>query len=274
MSERFDSRRIQASISQDIVERLDSLEVLARVDSTNDYLLRRRAPAPGQFRVAVTGHQTAGRGQFQRSWESPPGGGLCMSIAYTFSRKAKALSALSLALGVAAAQYLVGLGIADACLKWPNDIIASDGKLGGILVEIRGAGSGKAAVVAGIGLNLDLQGSLEHLERSSSVGRIVDVRQCLGRSLPPSDLAAGVADSLMHATISFDAHGFSAFRDTWNRVDWLRGREVRVDTAAALIAGVACGVDDDGALLVKTSQGVHRVTSGRVAIPECEGSAA
>ncbi len=101
MTKGFDAEKIRDDLSAELIDRLDGLQVFSRIDSTNSHLLRERPPAMGRFHVAIANHQTMGRGQFRRAWESPPHTGLCMSVAYTFARKPRRFAALSLALGTA-----------------------------------------------------------------------------------------------------------------------------------------------------------------------------
>jgi BirA family biotin operon repressor/biotin-[acetyl-CoA-carboxylase] ligase len=119
---------------------LDILEVFSEIESTNSYLLGEACPPAGRFRVALTENQTAGRGRMDRSWYSPPSTGLCMSMAYTFRSLPENIPSLSLAIGIGIAQALERLAIRDVGVKWPNDIVARGGKLGGSISRIASAG--------------------------------------------------------------------------------------------------------------------------------------
>ena len=96
-------------------------------------------PPPGgrPFRVAIADQQTAGRGRHYRRWVSPPGAGLYMSFAYSFEDPPENLPSLTLAIGVGVIAALQEFNIEGVSLKWPNDIVALDGKLGGILTEFQ-----------------------------------------------------------------------------------------------------------------------------------------
>ncbi|NIQ54189.1 MAG: biotin--[acetyl-CoA-carboxylase] ligase, partial [Gammaproteobacteria bacterium] len=110
--------------------------VLETVDSTNRYLLDAGAPAGSRLRACVAGAQTAGRGRRGRQWVSPPGANLYLSVSRTFAGGTDPVRGLSLAVGVAVAEALEGLGVTGLALKWPNDIQLAGRKLGGILVEL------------------------------------------------------------------------------------------------------------------------------------------
>ena len=164
---RPDAGEIRRFLGEAALARLEELEVFARIDSTNTYLLAQAAPAPGRFRVAMADEQTAGRGRQSRRWISPPGAGLYLSLAYTFVHVPRQLPALTLALGVGVIAALESYGDAAYQLKWPNDIIARDAKLGGILTEARSTAGDGVTVVAGVGLNVDLPADMEALTDST-----------------------------------------------------------------------------------------------------------
>ena len=124
----IDATTIHDSLDRDVAARMDQLDVFDEIDSTNSYLLQQPAPGPGRHRVAVADHQTAGRGRHSREWISAPGSSLCLSVAYTFDGQPENLPGLTLAIGVAARDALSVAGVDNVLLKWPNDLVADDGK--------------------------------------------------------------------------------------------------------------------------------------------------
>ena len=134
-------------------ERIESIDWFESLDSTNDYLLAAPKPAPSMARVALADEQTSGRGRGDKRWVSAAGGGLWMSIAYTFAPTPPALSTLTLAIGSDIAHCLGEFGAGGIMLKWPNDLMLDHRKLGGILVETRTAAA-SSTIVCGIGINL------------------------------------------------------------------------------------------------------------------------
>ena len=257
----LDAERIREPFTD--VPRLDGIEVFAEIGSTNDYLLAQPRPKVGRCRVALANHQTAGRGRMDRTWESPPSSGLYLSLAYTFARGANGLSGLTLALGIGVAEALERLGIDGIGLKWPNDIIARDGKLGGILTETRSAPDG-ATVVAGIGVNVDFRGDGDRALESSSIGRIVDLAACTDDVPSRESLAVTTIEILLETLARFDSHGFAPFAAAWQRYDWLRGQTITVDTGSEVVAGSVDGIDSDGALLLRDGDERRSIVSGSV----------
>lgn len=263
---RIEVSRIREHLSERTSARLHVLEAFASIDSTNTYLMSQAAPPPGRFRVAVAGEQTKGRGRHNREWVSKQGAGLYLSFGYTFSSLPAHLPGLTLALGVGVVDALTSLGVDGVSLKWPNDIVARDGKLGGILTEIQSSSRAGAAVIAGIGLNLDLPDDLDIGQRAGWAHRPVDMKT-LTRQPPATDELAGVIVESMYAThVGFEKNGFESFVDDWREHDWLLGRSVTVDTPERQISGTAAGVDHDGALLVETGGNRMRVVSGSVVL--------
>ena len=159
-SEPLAAERIQEKLAPDVRLRVRSLEVAWSVGSTNTVLLSRPNPPNGSSEVMLAEFQTAGRGRRGRAWLAPPGGAICLSLSWTFRDVPADLSALGLVIGVCELRALHRLGVSGAKLKWPNDLLADERKLGGILIELRAETDGPACVVIGIGLNVALGASL------------------------------------------------------------------------------------------------------------------
>ena len=263
----LDADAIRLFAGEFTVERFAGLHVFAEIDSTNSFLMQQPGPHPGELSLAVTTNQTAGRGRHGKTWHSPPGSGLCLSAAYTFASEPQNLPALTLALGLGVVDALEELGIDGVQLKWPNDLVALDGKLGGILTERQQRTTGSVTVVTGIGLNLDLTDVDDFGAEADWARRVVDLKS-LCEQVPQRERIAGVlATRLLQAFVEYESNSFARFIEPWSRRDWLFGRKITVDTANGPIAGVGAGVAADGALLVSTpGSGVRRVTSGSIVV--------
>lgn len=263
----LDADLIRESMGEAAAARLSGFDAFTEIESTNSYLMQLDSPPPGRFRIAATTNQTMGRGRHGRTWQSPPGSGLCLSIAYTFGIQPQNLSTLTLAIGIGVIDAIEHAGVSGVQLKWPNDLIADDGKLGGILTESKSPASGPVTVVTGVGLNMDL-GDVSKLElESGSVRRVADLARFTATLPKYEDLAAHLIDSLCATFVDFEADGFDRYAERWGERDWLFGRNLVVDTQQRQVAGTGAGIADDGALLVDTGKGgVHRITSGSVVL--------
>jgi BirA family biotin operon repressor/biotin-[acetyl-CoA-carboxylase] ligase len=235
------------------------LELIDECESTNAVLAGRAAAGAPSGTAVVCELQRAGRGRRGADWYSGLGTSLTLSVLWRFGR-GTSLSGLPLAIGVACARALEALGASDVGLKWPNDIVRGDGKLGGILVEVSGDGS--SAAVIGVGINVRLPGAAKR-----AIGRpVADLGG--GHEAPPRNaLAARLLAEIADAARAFEREGFGAFRDEWLRRHAWQGRRVRVlAPSQRTVDGVAAGVADDGALIVETPRGPERFHSAEVSL--------
>jgi BirA family biotin operon repressor/biotin-[acetyl-CoA-carboxylase] ligase len=236
------------------------VRVLGRCASTNTLLLAAPLTRPV---LLATDVQTAGRGRRGRRWHSPPGCGALFSLGLPLRRPVRELSGLSIVAGVAAVRALRELGAARVALKWPNDLLVEGAKLGGILAETRARGAGSAAVI-GIGLNHRRAPGL-----SARLRRGVAALEDWLAPLPARNAVIGaVARSVLAALREFDAAGLEPFRGDWERMHAYAGQRLRVRLAdGRVLAGVASGLEADGALRLHTRGGMRAVRSGRVLLP-------
>ncbi|MDH4108805.1 MAG: biotin--[acetyl-CoA-carboxylase] ligase [Gammaproteobacteria bacterium] len=246
-------------------DRLEALELFAEIDSTNRHLLAARRPAGDRLRVAIAGRQSAGRGRHGRRWVSDPEAGLWMSVAASFAVLPQNPAAITLAAGAAVARALTGLGVAGIGLKWPNDLVVADAKLGGILVESTLTGGG-ATFVCGLGLNT-------RLPREALPGdgdfRPVALDSLLDAAPEPLQLAAPMIEALCEAFDAARANRLAGLLALWRDYDRLRGRAVTVADAGRTQSGIASGIADDGALLLQSGDALTRVVAGtlRLQVP-------
>jgi BirA family biotin operon repressor/biotin-[acetyl-CoA-carboxylase] ligase len=269
---RLDAVRIREPIGTALGPHLESLEVFAELDSTNSYLLAQATPPPGRFRVALAENQTAGRGRMGRRWESPPSSGICLSMSYTFRNASRSLSALTLAIGVGLAELIEELGVRGIGLKWPNDLILRNGKLGGILVEMRHGSAAPPTVVVGLGLNVDLHGEDSAKVPPSRLGPVIDLASCTEDLPSRSSLSARLIERLFNTLAEFDADGFERFHAAWPAYDWLRGQNICVESESGEDTGMCQGIDSDGALILHNIDGRKRILSGSIYLAGQAGS--
>lgn len=204
--------------------------------------------------------QTAGRGRVGHAWASPPGN-LFLSVVLP-PPVDRPITLLPLLVGVAVAEAAREWGV-PAQLKWPNDVLAADRKLGGVLVESSSDGQGAPAIVAGIGVNLLLDAErLEEPLRSA----VTSVRS-LGIDPPsPDEAAAAVLARLVVWYHAFVAVGGEPLRAAWRAlaVDWW-GHAVQAGSGGAAVRGIVRDIDDRGALVLETDGGQRvAVMSGEV----------
>jgi BirA family biotin operon repressor/biotin-[acetyl-CoA-carboxylase] ligase len=236
------------------------LQVRWSIDSTNSELLRRTTPPRGAS-VLLAEHQSAGRGRRGRSWASPLAAHLYLSVARHFSGGLARLGGLSLVAGVAVAEALHALGFYAARLKWPNDLVVDDRKLGGLLVEGGGEHGGPVRAVIGLGLNVRMPDAF-----AARIDQPWIDLQGLGAVPSRNVVAARVLQSLLPALDAFDADGLAPFLPRYAALDALAGRRLEIRNGEESFAADHAGIADDGALCVRVGDTLRRVHAGEVSV--------
>jgi len=209
--------------------------------------------------VVAAEQQTAGRGRRGTTWESPPGAGLYFSLiarsAHVPSPQPQALSLITLAAGVGVRDGVAAATGLAPDLKWPNDLLVNGRKLAGILAEGQAIGTPQQAVIIGVGLNVQPAAYPPDVSRRATslegeLGRPVDRDELL------SALLAGLGDRLARLEQSpgdiLQAWRAASPSASGTRVEW-DGRH-----------GTTAGIDDSGALLIRTTTGTERVIAGEL----------
>ena len=151
MDDKLDKKMILQSIEQGLFG--GGVHLFDSIDSTNDWSLAEIGRGRALPFVCLAEHQSRGRGRRGRHWLSPPGANINLSLAWHFGLSPNSLGVLPLALGVAVKRALQAIGINDAWVKWPNDVLIDDRKIAGILVETRDVHTDACSAVIGIGVN-------------------------------------------------------------------------------------------------------------------------
>jgi BirA family biotin operon repressor/biotin-[acetyl-CoA-carboxylase] ligase len=244
----------------------------AITSSTNDRAAELAIAGAHEGTWVMADEQSAGRGRRGRAWASPPGAGLYVSIVFRPQRDqhADATSLLTLMAGVAAARGVRAASGLQPTLKWPNDLVIEPGsvsagaptstsrfrKLAGILAEASATGGELQFIILGIGINLtpaayppDVAARATSIE--GELNRPADRAQVLIEML--AALATG-RRQLLEGRAAEVLHAWRALSPS------CPGRRVRWQSQV----GTTAGIDDTGALLVKTPSGVERIIAGEV----------
>jgi BirA family biotin operon repressor/biotin-[acetyl-CoA-carboxylase] ligase len=232
--------------------------------STNDIAAARADAGAPEGTTVIAAAQSSGRGRLGRTWFSPPGAGLYMSI---ILRSRKAAPYVTLAAGVAVAEGVRRATGLPLEIKWPNDVVtpgasgpARRRKIAGILAEGSSSADGLDYVVLGIGVNLSPAAyPREIADRASSIeselGRAIEAGPILGEIL-----AAFAAE--WPALAAGDA---AALLSRWRTLSpSSAGTAVECESGNGRLHGIAAGIDDTGALLVRIADRVERIVAGEV----------
>jgi BirA family biotin operon repressor/biotin-[acetyl-CoA-carboxylase] ligase len=238
------------------------------IDSTNRYLLDQAREGAPHGVVAVADHQTAGRGRLGRAWEAPPGSNLLVSILLRLDLPAGSRHLASAAVALSAAAVIRGEVGVDTGVKWPNDLLAPDGrKLAGVLAEADLAAPpehGFPPIVVGIGINVGWPLSDDDLPEEL-VGAATSLQQETGRFVDRSALLYGLLAGLDFRIAQLSspegrANVAAEFRERCVTI----GSPVRVELAGGQLEGTATDVTEEGHLVVTTAAGPKTVVAGDV----------
>ena len=227
--------------------------VLARTDSTNAEAMRL---APGLSGPAwiMTHDQYGGRGRRGREWVMPAG-----NFAATLVLRPKGGAAMAAQLSFVAALALYD-ALGDACgpaarlaIKWPNDVLLNGGKVAGILLESAGSGAEMSAVAVGIGVNLAAAPDSGAVE--SGAVTPVSVKAETGYAVAPEEFLDLLAPAFARWLAQIETYGFAPIRNAWLARAAKLGEPIIARTGTAETRGVFEGIDEAGALILKTPAG-------------------
>lgn len=260
--EPWNQDRLFEGVAPDLRSLIARLAIEGVITSTNDVVAALLREDPAGAVVCVAEEQTAGRGRRGRSWFSPWGRSFYGTVGWVFPEGISALEGLSLAVGVAVVRALARYGVQGVGLKWPNDIVVGEAKLGGILIEVQAEAGGPCQAIIGLGLNLSLPpGSSAMLERA-----VTDVSSLTGCNVERNRLGGLIIEEMLRLLRDYAQRRFASVRQEWQALDALYGHPVVVTGVVQGISGVGRGVDDHGALLVETADGVRLVQAGEVSL--------
>ena len=239
------------------------LHFTASTTSTNtDAMTAARNGAP-HGSVYFADEQTAGRGRGNHGWHSAAGDGLYVSILLRPQLAASNLALLPLAAGLAAADAIHGVSALSVDLRWPNDLLIGERKVGGILVEARNDSKGPLhamAVVVGVGINIHQRNFPPDLATPATS---LDLE--LNRPVSRQNLLVALLKSLQRETSGLSDPAVA--NEIPARVElgssWTRGRYVQVHGPQAC-EGVTVGLDNNAFLRVETAAGLVTIQTGGI----------
>lgn len=261
---------------------IHSLDLTFEQASTNQTLIDRAAQGLNIHRhLVVTECQTQGRGRRGRSWYSPFAQNLYFSLGWRTSNGVAAVEGLSLVVGLAVCRALSEFGVKDLALKWPNDILLSGRKLGGVLVELSGDISGDCDIVIGVGLNV-LMSSLIDDAGLCEKKTVIDFD-----SKPPgftkiptpwvslieqvekperNRVLIFIVRHILSILEGFEESTFSCYRKEWESLHFFQNKAVELISSQNKIVGVVIGVDDSGALVLNVDGVIHTFHGGELSL--------
>jgi len=269
--ELLDPERVLAAIPDQARHRIKHLEVYEDIDSTNSHLMRAADKGSPSGTLCLAERQSAGRGRRGRTWVSPFGANLYLSLLWRYPFGPAGLGGLSLAVGAAVASMLQAEGVSDVALKWPNDVLWQRRKLAGLLLEVVGEAEGPSLVVVGLGLNTHMD-----TNQAAAVDQPwVDLASIPGLAATSRNrLAAGLAEHLTGVMERYGTHGLGPFLAQWERFDLYRGERVEIRVGGQIYAGIHAGVTPQGGLRLEMGRDVRTFEAGEVSLRPADGERA
>jgi BirA family biotin operon repressor/biotin-[acetyl-CoA-carboxylase] ligase len=214
--------------------------------------------------IVIAESQTVGRGRRGRTWFSPSGEGIYVSLILRPALPPDEISRLTLLASVAVAETLLALTSLPVKIKWPNDLIAGGKKLGGILTQVSTEMDAVDYVIIGLGLNVHTpaNGFPEDLrDKATSIFRET------GAPCSRIDLLRLYLEKMETWYNLSGSEGFSRVLERWKELSDVIGRQVSVDFLNGRHTGEVLDIDESGALILRDQEGkLQRIVSGDISL--------
>lgn len=226
----------------------------ASIGSTQEYSFGLAQKGMSEGALVVAEEQTGGRGRRGRSYFSPRGG-IWFSILLRPPLPPHMAPVISLAAGVALAEVAAELGLQSILLRWPNDVLIGGKKLSGILAEMSAEPDLLHFVILGIGINANMaRDSFPEELRQMATSLELEIGQKVNRV----EILCNVLQKLEKYYMQLLEKGPSSILEAWKSFPNILGKHVKVNSLDGVYEGVAAGLDEEGALLIKDDAGQQR----------------
>lgn len=236
------------------------IEIHSLIDSTQSRARERVTSGLRGAAAVIADAQSGGRGQRGRSWQSPPGAAIYMTVVWPSARSVAGLAGMSLVVGLAVRAALADWKL-DARLKWPNDVWIDRRKLAGILIEVV-ADRRHCNALIGIGLNLDLPATA-----ATAIDQPwIDLRRLVDPPPSRNAMIAALLQQLCDYLTRFEQTGLADFQDEWRGADALAGHAIWLLEPGGPTPALALGIDTLGRLVVDVGGQQRTLSAGEVSI--------
>lgn len=237
---------------------------LGIVESTNSLAMELAEKGASHGTVVIADSQTKGRGRMGRPWISPSGGNIYMSVILTHPMDLKEATFLTILAGVACCGALRNATGLPVEIKWPNDLMVSHKKLGGILTELKSCGREMLYAIIGIGINVNI--ALEDFP--PEVRKIAtSIKDEKGKTESRTFLIAEILNELDRWYHVFAQQGKNSLLNEWRKLTSMMGKPVQVTMGEEIISGLAHDIDEGGMLIVRLPSGaLKRISFGDLVV--------
>lgn len=238
------------------------IHFLDELSSTNDEAKRLARAGAGEGTVVIADSQFGGRGKLGRTWFSPKGKGIYVSVIIEPYKSQENLLPLTLLGALSAARVLNGLADLGAKVKWPNDIVVSGKKIGGVLTETLKGPRGTNPVIIGIGLNIfTAKKELPEEIRANTTSLAIEG----AKKVPMPKLIRALLEELEKLYFLVLANKSSQIIDEWKILCETVGRQIKIRAGEAAWEGKVTDIGPGGELIIKTFDGrIKRFATGDI----------
>lgn len=230
------------------------------IPSTNGFMLSHAGELKSGD-LCVAEYQSAGRGRRGRAWVSPYGQHLYFSQFWSFSQGMAQAMGLSLVVACSVIEVLKSFGVENVGVKWPNDIYLNFKKLAGILIEMSGQADSECQLIIGIGINMAMS-----QEQGKSIDQPWSDLSGLANMPNKTDLVIRLHKQLKKDIQLFEREGLAAFKARWQQADLYHGKDIRLLMGENHVNGICRGIDEQGAVLLETAEGVQAYVGGEISL--------
>jgi BirA family biotin operon repressor/biotin-[acetyl-CoA-carboxylase] ligase len=242
----LEQRDILKLLPKALAEKVD-VQIYSNLPSTNTYFIDNKKETFINPTFCLAEQQSAGKGRLGRVWHSPYGRNIYLSCRWQLPCDVSKLSGLSLVVGIAVVHALEKILPKESFqLKWPNDVWHEGKKLGGILIEMLAEAHSNATVIIVIGLNVNMWQDDEKID--SPWRSLADITQ---KVLDRNKIVSELVHQLTLALDSFMQEGCLNLKTEWQKYDALWQKNITVNNVGSILEGLAHGIDETGALMLK-----------------------
>lgn len=262
-TELLNKKEISIHIDKNAQSLISNLEIYQEVLSTNQLMLEQLGKNILHGRIITAEYQSAGYGRRGNAWCSPYAGSISLSIGWHYEFPLFSLMHLSMAIGIAVIKTLHRIGLKQAGLKWPNDIVYGDQKLGGLLIETRGESAGPCSLVAGIGLNYSIPNQTKGIDINQPW---IDLDSIMDTLPSRNVLIAILISEVIPVLENFHNQKPQEYVSAWKKYDCLIGKKVYLKLLREMVQGTVEGFDNNGAIQISVHGKIKSYSSGEISI--------
>lgn len=263
MSQSIDKREILSGLGTKIIGK--KILLFKETDSTNSQAVQLAENGEKEGTVVIAEAQSSGRGRQGRTWFSPPGMGIYLSMILRPNIQPRDAFVVILLFTIAAVETIRNETSLDARIKWPNDILIKGKKAGGILIEMRTRKKKIDYLVSGIGINVNT--CLSAFPEEVAV-KTTSLKEITKKDVDRNRLIRQLLKSFEQEYFQFLEKGKELVIKKWLAHTDMIGKEVTIDMTDRSVEGKVIGIDENGSLLLKAKDKTEKITAGDIRVIE------